>query len=109
MCVDVYVSVCVTVCVCFTVFVSVHSCMCACMHAWAYSDKLPVLMLFTALQFSQALTYLDTAQQEVKASLGNHSDMLKQVSHIIMIHMKRTLSLSLSLYQSAHWTGFYIV
>ena len=55
-------------------------------------------MLFTALQFSQALTYLDTAQQEVKASLGNHSDMLKQVSHIIMIHMKRTLSLSLSIY-----------
>lgn len=32
-----------------------------------------------ALQFSQALTYLDTAQQEVKASLGNHSDMLKQL------------------------------
>ena len=44
-------------------------------------------MLFTALQFSQALTYLDTAQQEVKASLGTHSDMLKQVSHIIMIYM----------------------
>ena len=44
-------------------------------------------MLFTALQFSQALTYLDTAQQEVKASLGTHSDMLKQVSHIIMIYI----------------------
>lgn len=32
-----------------------------------------------ALQFSQALTYLDTAQQEVKASLGNHTEMLKQL------------------------------
>ncbi|XP_076460483.1 dynactin subunit 2-like [Babylonia areolata] len=32
-----------------------------------------------ALQFSQALTYLDTTQQEVKASLGSHNDMLKQL------------------------------
>ncbi|KAL8563964.1 hypothetical protein ACOMHN_025295 [Nucella lapillus] len=32
-----------------------------------------------ALQFSQAMTYLDTTQQEVKAGLGSHSDMLKQL------------------------------
>ena len=64
-------------------------------------------MLFTALQFSQALTYLDTAQQEVKASLGTHSDMLKQVSHIIMIYIYRRNSLCI--YQSAHWTGVYIM
>ena len=67
-------------------------------------------MLFTALQFSQALTYLDTAQQEVKASLGTHSDMLKQVSHVIMIYMIYIYrKSSLCIYQSAHWTGVYIV
>ncbi|KAK7109104.1 dynactin subunit 2-like isoform X2 [Littorina saxatilis] len=32
-----------------------------------------------ALQFSQALTYLDTAQQEVKSNLDTHSDMLKKL------------------------------
>ena len=57
-------------------------------------------MLFTALQFSQALTYLDTAQQEVKASLGTHSDMLKQVSHIIMIYIY--IEGALSVYISLH-------
>ena len=33
----------------------------------------------SALQFSQALTYLDTAQQEVKASIAEHTDMQKKV------------------------------
>ncbi|RUS80845.1 hypothetical protein EGW08_011400 [Elysia chlorotica] len=32
-----------------------------------------------ALQFSQALTYLDTAQQEVKASIAEHTDMQKKL------------------------------
>ncbi|CAL1536482.1 unnamed protein product [Lymnaea stagnalis] len=32
-----------------------------------------------ALQFSQALSYLDTAQQELKASITAHSDMQKQL------------------------------
>ncbi|KAK3588148.1 hypothetical protein CHS0354_012206 [Potamilus streckersoni] len=32
-----------------------------------------------ALQFSQALTYLDTTQQEINNSLNSHGDMLKQL------------------------------
>lgn len=32
-----------------------------------------------ALQFSQALTYLDTTQQEINSSLKSHGDMLKQL------------------------------
>ena len=32
-----------------------------------------------ALQFSQALTHLDTAQQQVEAHLKSHADMHKQV------------------------------
>ena len=57
-------------------------------------------MLFAALQFSQALTYLDTAQQEVKAGLGTHSDMLKQVSSLslsLCLFLSQSLSLSLFL------------
>ncbi|GFO25545.1 dynactin subunit 2 [Plakobranchus ocellatus] len=37
-----------------------------------------------ALQFSQALTYLDTAQQEVKASIAEHKDMQKKLQASIL-------------------------
>ncbi|XP_052812018.1 dynactin subunit 2-like [Mya arenaria] len=36
-----------------------------------------------ALQFSQALTYLDTTQQEITASLKSHGDMLKQMQGVM--------------------------
>jgi len=59
------------------------------MKKWeAYGDSLPQVvdrmvslqdLHQQALQFSQALTFLDTAQQEVKANLGAHTDMLKQL------------------------------
>jgi len=46
-------------------------------------------MSISALQFSQALAYLDTTQQEINTSLKSHGDMLKQVqsftTHIIVI------------------------
>ncbi|BFY97043.1 hypothetical protein BsWGS_00083 [Bradybaena similaris] len=42
-----------------------------------------------ALQFSQALSYLDTAQQEVRASIASHNDMLKQMQSSLVENNKR--------------------
>ena len=38
--------------------------------------------MFTALQMTQTLGYLDTAQQEINSSLNSHGDMLKQVLYV---------------------------
>jgi len=43
-------------------------------------------MSISALQFSQALAYLDTTQQEINTSLKSHGDMLKQVQSFTTHH-----------------------
>ncbi|CAG5135090.1 unnamed protein product, partial [Candidula unifasciata] len=42
-----------------------------------------------ALQFSQALSYLDTTQQEVCSSITGHSDMLKQMQSSLVENNQR--------------------
>lgn len=46
--------------------------------------SVPVCVL-PALQFSQAITHLDMAQQQISSRLVNHGDMLKQVGLIVNV------------------------
>ncbi|CAE1317956.1 DCTN2 [Acanthosepion pharaonis] len=41
-----------------------------------------------ALQFSQALAYLDTAQQEIRKTLTSHDDMMKQLDESFKLNTK---------------------
>lgn len=43
------------------------------------------VLSFTALQMTQTLGYLDTAQQEINSSLHSHGDLLKQVNSVIFL------------------------
>ena len=52
-----------------------------------------MLVVLAALQFSQGLAYLDTAQQQVDTHLKAHSDMLKQVSLNLTNHLIKKLKM----------------
>ena len=40
-------------------------------------------IFFPALQFSQTLSHLDTAQQQISANLTSHGEMVKQVTFLL--------------------------